>query len=122
MSNSSIQPKDKTLSEATTPDQNEPGSDGSKEVLRIAQSSNITGALQLDCLVSYPGHSLVVWVLPFLPRSVFYSSSHLGWIDVEIRLFIIIITVCFYFLKIVRSVYCYPLLIQHQHLKEVLVV
>ena len=40
-----------TLSGTTTPSQNGPWSDGYKEVLRIPQSSSITGALPSDCLV-----------------------------------------------------------------------
>ena len=49
---------DQTLSGASTLSQSGPGSDGSEGVLRIPQSSNITGAPPSDCLVSYPGHSL----------------------------------------------------------------
>ena len=41
-----------TLSGATTLDQSGPGSDGSKGVLRILQSSSITGASPSDYLVS----------------------------------------------------------------------
>ena len=55
---SSILPIDKTLSGATTPGQSEPGSDDIEGVLRIPQSSNITGASPSDCLMSYPGQSL----------------------------------------------------------------
>ena len=58
MSNSSIWPKDRTLSVATTPGQSGPGNDGSEGVLHIPQSSSITGASLLDCFVSYPVHSL----------------------------------------------------------------
>ena len=58
MSNSSIWPLDRTLSGASTPDDRGPGSDGNEWVLRIPQSSSITGASPLDCLVSYPGRSL----------------------------------------------------------------
>ena len=54
----SIWPTDRTLSCATTLGQSAPGSDSNKEVICILQSSSITGASQLDCLVSYPGHSL----------------------------------------------------------------
>ena len=50
---STIWPMDRTLSGATTPDQNELGSDGNKGVLRIPQSSGITGNSPSDCLVSY---------------------------------------------------------------------
>ena len=56
---SSIWPIDRTLSSATTPDQSKPGSDGNKKVLCIPQSSSISGTSPSDCLVSYPGHSLV---------------------------------------------------------------
>ena len=55
---SSIWPIDRTQSGATTPGQSGPGSDGVEEVLRIPQSSNITGTLPSD-FVSYPGHSVV---------------------------------------------------------------
>ena len=58
MSNSSIWPIDMTLSVATTPDQSGAGSDDNEGVLRIFQSSSITGALSSDCLVSYLEHSL----------------------------------------------------------------
>ena len=47
-----------TLSGATTPGRSGPESDGNKTVLRIPQSSSITGALRSDCPVTYPGHSL----------------------------------------------------------------
>ena len=53
-----IWPIDRTLSGATTPNQSGPGSDVNEGVLRIAQSSSITGTSPSDCLVSYPGHSL----------------------------------------------------------------
>ena len=46
------------LSGITILDQGGPGSDGNKGVLRIPQSSSITGASSSDCLVAYPGHSL----------------------------------------------------------------
>ena len=59
MPNSCIWPKDRILSRATTPVQSEPGSDVIEWVLRIPQSSNITGASQPDCLMAYPGHSLL---------------------------------------------------------------
>ena len=46
---------------ATTPGQSEPGSDGNEGVLRIPQSSSITGASPSNCLVSYTGYSLSGW-------------------------------------------------------------
>ena len=42
-----------TLSDTTTPSQSGHGSDGNEEVLHIPQNSNITGAKQSNCLVSY---------------------------------------------------------------------
>ena len=38
-------------------------SDGNRGILCIPQSSSITGYSPSDCLVSYPGHPLVGWVL-----------------------------------------------------------
>ena len=55
----SIWPIDRTLSGATTPGQGGPGSDSNKQVLHIPQSSCITEASPSNCLVSYPGNSLV---------------------------------------------------------------
>ena len=55
---SSIWPIDKTLSGVTNPGQSGPRSDGSDGVLRIPQSSSLTGASPSEILVSYPGHSL----------------------------------------------------------------
>ena len=54
----SIWPIDRALSGATIPIPSEPGSDGNKGVLRIPESSSITGTSPSDCLVSYPGHLL----------------------------------------------------------------
>ena len=51
---SSTYPLIKALSGATTPGQSGPGSDGNERVVRIPQSSSITGTLLSDCLVSYP--------------------------------------------------------------------
>ena len=58
MWNSSIWPIDWTLSGATTLGQSEPGRNGNKGILHILQVSK-TGALLSDCLMSYPGRSLV---------------------------------------------------------------
>ena len=46
-------PIDNTLTGTTTQHESEPGSNGSKEVLNIYQSSR-TGTLPSDNLVSYP--------------------------------------------------------------------
>ena len=56
MSNSSIWPIDRTLSDTTTLGQSGLGSNGNGRVLHIPQS--ITGASPSDCLVSSPGHLL----------------------------------------------------------------
>ena len=44
---------DRNLSRATIPGYCGPGSDGNEGVLRITQSSSITGSSTLDCLMSY---------------------------------------------------------------------
>ena len=51
---------DRALSEAITPAKSAPGSDDKEGVLRISQNSGITWTSPSDCLVQYPGHSLVV--------------------------------------------------------------
>ena len=56
---SSICHIDRTLSGATTQSQSGVGSD-ENGVLRIPQSSSITGTSPSDCLASYPGQSLCV--------------------------------------------------------------
>ena len=55
---------DRALSGATTPSQSGPGSNGNEGVLRIPQSSCITGTSPSDCLVSYPGHSFGGYLTP----------------------------------------------------------
>ena len=76
---SSIWPIDRTLSGATTLGQSGPGSDGNEGVLRILQSSCITGNSPLDGLLSYPGHSLVGRLpLSIGAVGVFYSPSRFG--------------------------------------------
>ena len=75
---SSIWPIDRTLSGTTTPDQNGSGNDGNKGVLRIPQNSRITGTSPLDCLVSYPEHSLAkVLTLCRSAVNVVYSHNRL---------------------------------------------
>ena len=67
------------LSGATTPGQSGPGSNGSEGVLRIPQSSRITGSSPSDYLVPYQDTR---WkgVLPLCRETVgvFYSSRWLG--------------------------------------------
>ena len=64
---------DRTPSVAITLGQSEPGSDGNEGVLRIPQSSSITGTLLSVCLISYPRHSL-----QGVSVGVFYSPSRLS--------------------------------------------
>ena len=79
---SSIWPIDIALSGATIPDQNGPGSDDNERVLRIPQSSSITGASPSDCFVPYPiqGTRCEGGVLPFYRGAVgvFYCPSQMG--------------------------------------------
>ena len=51
-------PRDRTLSGATTSGQSRTGSDGSEGVIRIPENSSIARASPSVCLVSYPGHSI----------------------------------------------------------------
>ena len=65
---------------ATMLGQSGPGSNGNEGVLCIPQGPSITGTSSSDCLMSYPGHSLVEGVLPLCRGavSVFYSPSWMG--------------------------------------------
>ena len=79
MSNRSLWAIDRNLSGATTPHRSGPGSDDNEGLLRIPQSSSITGASLWDCLVSYPEHSLGRGLTHCRSAvGVFYSSSRLG--------------------------------------------
>ena len=73
MSNSSVQP----LSGATTLGLSEPGCNGNEEVLHFPQSSK-TGASPLECLMSYPVHSLEESYLITEMQSV-YSTAAADW-------------------------------------------
>ena len=77
----SIWPIDRTLSGATTPCQNRPGSNGNEGVLHILQISK-AGASPSNCLMSYPGHSLWGWGLtpPTEMQSV-YSTAPADWTE-----------------------------------------
>ena len=72
-----------TLSGAITSGQSGPGSDGNEEVLNIGQIPSITEDSSSDCLVSYPGRSLV-GVLPICwdTVGVFYNFSQLNNVDI----------------------------------------
>ena len=82
MSNSSIWPIDRILSDVTTPALSGPGSDDNGAVRCILQSSGITGASTSDYLMSYSEHSLATAAaggILLLCRDavVFYSLSQL---------------------------------------------
>ena len=74
---SSIWPINKTLSNATTLGQSEPGNNGNEGVLRIPQSSCITGTWPSDSVIS---KILLGGVLPLCREAVdvFYSPNLLG--------------------------------------------
>ena len=84
MSNSSIRPIDRPISDATTPGQNGSGSNGNKGVLHISQSSR-TGASSSDCLMSYPGHS-VVGSYPTAEIQSVYSTAPATWVAESIKI------------------------------------
>ena len=69
----------RALSGTTIPGQIGPGSYGNEGVLRIPQSSNITGASSSDCLVSYPGHLLERGSYPSAEVQSMYSTVPADW-------------------------------------------
>ena len=79
MSNSSIRPKDRTLSSATTSEVSGPGSDDNEAVLRISQSSSIMGASTSDSLMSYQEYSLGGGLTPSTVMQSVYSTTLAGW-------------------------------------------
>ena len=76
---SSIWPIDRTLSSATTPSQSGPGSNGNEVVLYIPQSSSIAETSTSDCLVLYPGHSLMGGSYPSAEVQLVYSTTPANW-------------------------------------------
>ena len=62
-----------TLSGAIFSGQSEPGSDGNEVVLRIPQSSSITGTSPSDCLVSYQD------IYPSTEMQSGYSAAQTDW-------------------------------------------
>ena len=81
---SSVWLLDRTLSGVTTPGQRGLGNDGNEGVRNIPQSSSIIGTSPSDCLVLYPGHSLVgVLLLCREAVGVFYSPSELDNIAIR---------------------------------------
>ena len=76
---SSIWPIDRTLSSTTILGQSGLGSNSNIGVLRIHQSSCITGAPPSDCFVSYLGHSLGVGACPSAKKQSVYSIAPANW-------------------------------------------
>ena len=76
---SSIRPIDRALSGATIPGQSGPGSNGNEGVLRIPESSSISGTSPSDCLVSYLGHSLRGGSYPSAEKQSVYSTAPDDW-------------------------------------------
>ena len=76
---SSIRPIDRTISDTTNPNQRGPGSDGNEGILRIPQSSSITGTSPLNCLVPYQGHSLGEGSYSSAEMQSVYSASQANW-------------------------------------------
>ena len=86
---SSILIIDRVLSGATTSVKNGPGRDGNEVVLRIPQSSSITGTSPSDCLVSYLEHSLWRYYSSAQVNLV-YSTAPADWAkEVVLLLFMI---------------------------------
>ena len=54
--------------------------DGNEGAPRILQSSNITGTSPSDCLVTYPGHSLVVGSYPSAEKQSEYFTAQADWV------------------------------------------
>ena len=79
MSNSSIWLIDRNISDATTLGPSGFRSYGNEWLLRISQSSIISGASPSDCLVSYTGHSLVEGYYPSAEMQSVYSTAPANW-------------------------------------------
>ena len=76
-----------TLSCATSPGNSGPGSDGNEGVLRIPQSSSITGTWPTDCLMSYPEYLLVETSYPSAEKQLVYSTAKYTELNVKTVLF-----------------------------------
>ena len=71
---------ERVLSDATTPGQCGPGSNGNKGILRIPQNSRITETSPSDCLVSYLGNSFGgVGSYPCAEVESVYSTAPDDW-------------------------------------------
>ena len=81
---SSFWPINRFLSDATTPGQNGPGSDGNEGVFCIPQTSSITGTSPSECLLSYSGHSLGE-SYPSAEKQLVYSTVSVDWPNANLR-------------------------------------
>ena len=85
-----------------TPSQSVLGSDGNKGVLRIPQSSSITGTSPSDCLVSYLGYSLGEGSYPSAGVQSVYSTAPADWANCRFLCLCacpcecVFVSVCFY--------------------------
>ena len=79
MSKSSIRPIDRVPSGVTTFGLSGSGSDSNERVLRIPQSSSITGSSPSDCLISYTGHWFVGWYNLSAEKQLVYSTAPADW-------------------------------------------
>ena len=68
-----------TLSDVTTPGQIGPWSDSNEGVLRIPQSSSITGVSPSDCFLSYQGDSLGGGLTPLQRGSQYTLCASADW-------------------------------------------
>ena len=101
------------LSGATTPGQSGPRSDGNEGVLRIPQNSSIAGTSPSDCLVSYPGYSLV-GSYPSAEKQSVYSTAPADWAKVFKRKHSLIygtimssfVTRCFVSVALCQTYFC----------------
>ena len=76
--------------------QSGPGNNGNKGVLRIPQSSSITGTSPSDCLVSYTGHSLG-GSYPSVEVQSVYSTAPVDWASVCVYVCMCVcVCVCIY--------------------------
>ena len=71
---SSIWPIDRTLSCASTPNQNGAGSNGNEVTFHIPKSFSVTWNSPSDCWAWYPGHSFEVCYTSAKKKSVYFTA------------------------------------------------
>ena len=111
MSNSSIWPREGSISGATSLGHSGHGSNNNEGMLRIPQHSSITEVSPWDCLVSYPGFSLRGFY-PSLEMQSMYSIARADWASKDfvhlgkyrlIRNRVVDVRMCWLSLQVVRS-------------------